>query len=186
MKSVIRKAYFNYENEEKWLNEMAAKGLALKDYSWCRYVFANSQPGEYVYRLELLENLPSHPESMNYIRFMEENGIECVAFFMRWVYFRKKASDGGFDIYSDIDSKIKHYRRVNTFFTIIALANVITGAVNLALPLGHIMQGQAHDVYTMNFWVGGLNAVVFTFLLVISHPMRKKIKKLKQEKSIME
>ena len=51
MKTVIRKAYFDFENEEKWLNEMSAKGFALTDYTWCRYVFSDCMPGKYVYRL---------------------------------------------------------------------------------------------------------------------------------------
>lgn len=33
MKHIVRKAYWNYEKEENWLNEMSAKGLALIDYS---------------------------------------------------------------------------------------------------------------------------------------------------------
>lgn len=33
MKHIVRKAYWNYEKEEKRLNEMSAKGMALTDYS---------------------------------------------------------------------------------------------------------------------------------------------------------
>ncbi|MDD8053275.1 MAG: DUF2812 domain-containing protein, partial [Thermotogota bacterium] len=39
MKRVIWRPYWNYEKEEKWLNEMAARGWLFTDYSWCRYVF---------------------------------------------------------------------------------------------------------------------------------------------------
>ncbi len=109
MKYTVWKAFFDYEKEEKYLNEMAAKGLALTDYSWCRYVFEDALKGEYVYRIELLENPVNHAESQNYIiRFMEEAGIEFVTSYNRWIYLRKKTADGKFDIYSDIASKIKH------------------------------------------------------------------------------
>lgn len=101
MKHIIRKVYWDYENEEKWLNEMSAKGLQLESYTWCKYVFADGVPGEYIYRLELLENLATHPESIKYIQFLEENNVEHVASYMRWVYLRKKASDGEFQVYSD-------------------------------------------------------------------------------------
>lgn len=90
MKTIIRKAYWNYEKEEKWLNEMSANGFALTDYFWCRYVFTDCEPGEYIYRIELLEYLPTHPVSQKYLRFMEENGVEYVASTTRWVFFRKK------------------------------------------------------------------------------------------------
>jgi len=94
MKTIIRKPYWNYEKEEKWLNEMSEKGLALTDYSWCRYVFSDSQPGEYIYRIELLEYRPSHPASQKYLRFMEESGVEHIASYMKWVYFKKNHLTG--------------------------------------------------------------------------------------------
>ncbi len=46
-------------------------GLALISYSWCRYEFEDCVPGEYIYRLELLDQLHSHPESVNYLSFMD-------------------------------------------------------------------------------------------------------------------
>lgn len=102
---IVHKAFWDFEKEEQWLNTMSARGLALSDYSWCRYVFADTPENRYIYRIELLENLPTHPESMAYLRFLEENGVECVASYMRWVYLRKNASEGPFDIYTDIDSR---------------------------------------------------------------------------------
>ena len=117
MKHIVWKAYYDYEKEEQYLNEMSAKGLALKGYSWCRYVFEDSPRGEYIYRLQLLEHAINHPESQTYIKFMEETGAEFVASYMKWVYFRKKSVDGAFNIYSDIDSKIKHYKRIRTLFS---------------------------------------------------------------------
>jgi len=82
MKRVIGKICVNYEKEENWLNKMAEQGKALAAYSWCRYIFEDSAPGEHIYRIELLENLPSHPESRDYLRCMKENGVECVAAYL--------------------------------------------------------------------------------------------------------
>jgi len=36
--------------------------------------------------IELLENQATHAESGAYIRFLEDNGVECVASHMRWIY----------------------------------------------------------------------------------------------------
>jgi len=183
MKTIIRKAYRNYEKEENWLNEMAAKGLALTDYSWCRYVFSDSQPGEYIYRIELLEYSPAHPISQNYISFMEENRVEHVASYMRWVYFRKKASDGTFDIYSDIDSKTKHYQRINRFWIVLAVAELIVGLSNVCIGIYSILRG--HTFY-FNL-IGGVVCVLLGIgLFALGHPLRKKIKKLKKEKVVIE
>ena len=45
MKHIVYKPYWDYEKEERWLNDMAAKGLALSDYSWCRYAFEETPRG---------------------------------------------------------------------------------------------------------------------------------------------
>lgn len=38
---------WQFDNEENWLNEMAAKGLALVGVGFCRYEFEECTPGEY-------------------------------------------------------------------------------------------------------------------------------------------
>lgn len=133
MKKIIYKLFWawDYEKEEKWLNEMAAKGLCLSSVSFCRYEFESCTPGEYSFRLELLENLPNHPESQKYIEFLEETGVKHVGTYMRWVYFRKNTSDGQFDIYSDINSRLLHLKRLITLLTIVSSANLLIGIYNI-------------------------------------------------------
>lgn len=183
MKHIVRKISWDYEKEEKWLNEMSAKGMALTDYSWCRYVFTDAPDNEYTYRIELLEHRASHVESAAYIRFLEENGMECVATYMRWIYLRKKTAEGSFDIYSDIESKIKHYKRVivllDTFMWMelsIGLINIVIGIINLSrtnFAIVNIIEGCALTLLGLLF-------------LRLSSPTRNKIKILQKEKSIRE
>lgn len=89
MRKVINKIFWTWESEkeEKWLNEMSAKGLALVDYSGFRYSFEPCKPGEYGFKIQLLEHRPSHPESEQYIRFMEETGAEQIASYLNWGLF---------------------------------------------------------------------------------------------------
>ncbi len=185
MKHIVRKPYWDYMKEEQWLNEMSARGLALTDYSWCRYVFTDAEPGEYVYRIELLENWPTHPESMAYIRFLEENGVECVATYMRWIYLRKKASDGPFDIYTDIDSKIKHYQRVNAFFTVLICLEFAAVLINVAVVLAFVLSNEP-EFPTVNAICAGILIVIGLIFVKLRRPIRRMIKKLKQEKTIRE
>jgi len=116
----IRKVFlvWEFEKEEKWLNEMSAKGLQLHSVGYCRYDFEVGTPGEYVYRLEMLEYTPGHAESVQYIKFLEETGVEYIGSMLRWVYFRKKAETGGFDLYSDIASRIRHVERIAAMMTV--------------------------------------------------------------------
>lgn len=187
MKHVIRKAFFDYEKEEKWLNEMSAKGLALTDYSWCRYVFEDAPANEYIYRIELLENLATHPESKAYIRFLEESGIECVSYYSRWIYLRKKASEGSFDIYSDIESKIRFYKRISAFWNTLMLSELIIGLSNIIIGITDSnMQFSAGNISPLNIILGGLITVVGLFFFKLGIPIREKIRKLQRENAIRE
>lgn len=184
MKHIIRKAYWNYEKEEKWINEMAAKGLILDNYSWCKYTFSEGQPNEYIYRIELLENMAHHPESQNYIRFLEDNGVEHVASYMRWVYLRKKAKDGAFDIYTDIESKIRHYTRVNRMWIGLGFAELCIGLSNLGIAASVFASGDYGNIVSVNFIGGLLCTFIGISLMILSAKYRKKIKTLKKEAEV--
>ena len=58
MKRVMHRLFWawDFDREEDWLNAWAARGLALVDVCGIRYVFEEGAPGEYEYRLELLEH----------------------------------------------------------------------------------------------------------------------------------
>lgn len=137
MKHVIHKVFFiwEYEKEEKWINEMAAKGLLLTDVGFCRYVFEEGTPGAYQYSLEMLPNAVNHPESRKYMEFLEETGAEHVGTMKRWVYFRKSGSDAPFELYSDLDSKIKHMQNIYRLSGILAGICVVSGCTNLSMGI---------------------------------------------------
>jgi len=183
MKHVVRKAYFNFEKEEEFLNEMSANGLALIDYSWCKYVFEDAPKGEYIYRLELLEHPVKHQQSQDYIRFMEETGAEFVVSYQRWVYFRKKAADGEFHIYTDNDSKVKHYKRIRLLFLFVFAVNFFAGLLNVFLGNLSVTSGRP----PINTYVAMVSFSVVALLLVfLIIPINKKITALDKERDIRE
>lgn len=184
MKQVVWKAYYNYEKEENWLNEMSAKGIALISYSWCRYAFEDCEKGEYIYRIELLQNMPKHPESIAYIKFLEDTGIEFVTSYMRWVYFRKKAVNGPFDLYSDIESKIKYYKKIYCFWTAFAALEFTAGFANILIGIINMINN--NQTWKGSLIIGTLVSLLGIMFLSIRHPVRKKIKKLAREKKIRE
>ena len=185
MKHVIRKPYWNYEKEENWLNEMAQTGLNLIDHSWCKYIFEDGERAEYIYRIELLDNMHSHPESQKYLEFLKENGVEHVASYLRWVYLRKKASDGAFEVYTDIESKLKHLKRINRFWLTLGFAELAVGINNLGIAASVIAAEGAGDAARFNLILGSLCTVIgICFLLFLSGPLRRKIRKLKEESNV--
>lgn len=169
---------WDYDKEEKWLNKMAAMGLAMTGVGFARYTFKEGVPGEYVYRLQLLENLPGHTESVQYLRFLEETGVEHVASMNRWVYLRKKAADGPFEVFSDLESQIKLLRPVCTLLFALTLIALFWCVWNLWF--GFAMK--------MGVNVGcGIMMLVFAALLGCGFVRTaKKIGRLKKEKRIRE
>lgn len=181
MLHIVRKPYWNYEKEEKWLNEMAAKGLGLRKYSWCRYEFEDIPKGEYIYRIIYLKETFNHPESQKYIEFLEETGVEYVSSYMHWVYLRKKAADGPFEVYSDIDSKLTHYRKVNAWWMCMMILELSISLFNIFV---YFINGEPG--FILNLVCGLLLLLLAVMFFFIGKPIRKNIRKLKKEMDIRE
>lgn len=187
MKHTVHKVFSigAFEKEEQWLNQMAAKGMILTDVGFCKYVFEEGTPGEYIYRLELLNNLPSHVESIAYISFLEDMGIEHVGSYLRWVYFRRKASEGNFDLFSDIDSRIVHYKRITTLSSVLTLVLAILAVVYFGQAVSFFA------THTSGFFQPFLGyGIIFTIVAalfpLVTRPVRKSLKALLKERRIRE
>lgn len=175
----VHKLFINYEKEEKWLNEMAAKGYNFINYTIGTYTFEGGTPGEYIYRIELLKEMPSNPESEAYIKFMEESGIKCIDTSWRWVFFQKKASDGEFNLFSDYDSKINHYKRILTLLGIVSVSNLLIGLNNI-----HLVSSLSKNI-SINY-IGFINIGLFIFFTPYLILLIRKINRYKKEKQIFE
>ncbi len=179
MRKIIKKWFWawDFDKEEAWLNEMAAKGLCLMGVGWCRYEFEECEPGEYGIRLEFLDNLVTHPESEKYIEFIESTGAEHVGSWMRWVYFRKKKTDGDFELFSDNASKIKHLTRVINFILVLGIANLLVG-------VGNTVNAAINAPELMFFPI--INFILGILAMWGCYRLHKKRKKLKEEQNIFE
>jgi len=186
MKKIIKKAFWNPEKEQTWLNEMAAKGLALSDYSFWRYVFEETDPGEYIYRIDLLEQDPRHPESEVFLKFLEDSGVSVVATYFKWVYLRKKAADGPFEVYSDVESRIRMYRRILQFWTSLLAMMMVAVLVNLGVFIAKFMTTGTPDMW-ISFAGGCFCGIVGVVLFItLVQPVRKQIKKTQREAIVFE
>lgn len=169
---------WEYEAEEKWLAEMEAQGWHFKKYRFFFYEFEKGEPNKYQYRLEMLPKLPAHPDSVRYIEFMEDMGVEMVDSYLRWVYFRKPYDDAPFELYSDLESRIKHLR----------------GLYNFLWPLLILLCMNVLNCYNLVFLdatVVGLPILTSTLVLLFAiingmRDIKKKLTKLEQERSIRE
>ena len=122
----IRKWFWvwDFEEEENWLNEMALQGWALDGIGFATFRFVACEPGAYTIRLEM------HGHDANYLGFLEETGVEYIGRLFAWVYYRKKTEMGAFDIFSDIDSRIRHLNRICKMLLVVGMANLAIGLTN--------------------------------------------------------
>lgn len=116
---------WNFENEERWLNEMAMEGWALESVSFCTYHFIRCEPGEYIIRMEMVDN------DNDYRSFLEEIGAEYIGQMVKWIYFRRKTELGPFDLLSGIDAKLAHLDRIGNMLKLICIANLLIGIPNI-------------------------------------------------------
>lgn len=173
MRQTIRKWFWAWEfdQEEAWLNDMAAQGKALVSARYATFEFEDSQPGEYAVRLEMLENLPDTPEGKAYIEFVESTGAEYVGKVMKWVYFRKKTADGPFELHGDNATRIKH----------------LQGIIRLLLPLTAVNVGCC--VYNLGIgiaWSSVVNIICACVSAALSVLLFRGIYKLKEKKNQLE
>ncbi len=180
MKYVKYKWFFSweYEKEENWLNEMSAIGLQLVSVNFMKYTFEDGKDGEYTYRIQLLDSSPSNIENIKYIKFLEELGIEHVATMSNWIYLRKKSADGEFELFSDLDMKIKQYNNIKIILAIPLPLNIINSSNNF----GSYLKTKNSVSLTAS-----IACLVVSILLIIGvFYMNKKIKSLRRERSIRE
>ena len=125
-RKTVRKWFWvwDFEKEERWLNEMAMAGWVLDGVGYATYHFVRCEPGEYTVRTEMRK----YDEA--YVSFMQETGAEYVGRMMMWIYFRKKTAEGPFDLFSDIDSRIGHLDRIGKVLAAIGGANLGVGIMN--------------------------------------------------------
>jgi len=152
------KLYLDKDLEETWLNEMSKKGWAFKKFFLGFYTFEQCEPGEYNYQIDLLNNWSGEKE--DYASFMKESGVEVISQWYRWVYVRKKAADGSFEMYTDIESKIAQYRRIKNFFLVGLIIEMFCFFVEINAALS-----------TSSVWFWGfvvfIGIIVLTFLHMV-------------------
>ena len=156
---------WDFDKEEQWLNSMAQQGWVLDRVGFCRYEFVRCEPGEYIVRLEMRE----HDEG--YLSFMSDTGAEYVGRVVKWIYFRRKAEFGPFDIFSDLDSRLEHLKRISSTLRVVGIANLVIGLANSLNPVVNM---------------GWINLLCATLLMYALGRIEGKEESLERERLLMQ
>lgn len=183
MKKTIRKMFFtwDFDKEEAWINKMEDQGLHLTKVGFCRYVFESGEPGLYDYRTEFAQVPVNSFWGKEYTAFQKQAGVDLVGNFQRRIYWRKKRSPEGFELFSDLDSRIAHLkRRLKTLVPVAVMFSTV-GLMNIVVD---VTGGSELDTMDMTVWAlvlisGCLNAASAWLVY-------RKIRSLKKERMLLE
>lgn len=115
--------YWDKDAETKWLNEMADKGFAMTGFFAGFYRFEKTEKGKWRYQVDFGEKFGAVTE--DYREFMNEAGIEIVQNWGYWIILRKLASEGEFELYTDVESSIEHYSKILIMFKVVFVIELI-------------------------------------------------------------
>lgn len=108
---------YDKDEEQEWLNDYCRQGWAMTGFFMGVVTFAPCRPGEFIYQIDLLPGKGIWADKYeDYVIFMHEMGVEVLQRWGRWVYLRRRAEDGPFEVYTDLESQIELYRRIRRMF----------------------------------------------------------------------
>lgn len=133
--------YFDKDEETKWLNQMAEEGWALERFFAGFYRFEECEPGQYTYQVDFGDRLFS--VSDEYKEFMQDTGVEIMQTWGYWIFLRKLSSEGEFELYTDVESSIEHYRKIRRMFKVVAVVELIALVFELFAGMEGVYFGYA-------------------------------------------
>ena len=165
-RKTVRKWFWvwEFDKEERWLNQMALSGWALVEVGFCRYVFDACEPGAYIIRLQMC------PRDENYLSFLEETGAEYIGRVVQWIYLRREAALGDFQLFSDKGSRLQHLSWIARVLLAVGVMNLVIGVVNA-------FNGSP---------IGAVNVVLGTLLMYGLGRIHGKIESLEKDRDLEE
>lgn len=173
-----------WEEEEQWLNDMARNGWHLVGINCLlRYVFEKGTPGEYIYKLDLPDNLEHGMDEQAYCSFLAECGIDVVCKQKQWLYLRKKATDGPFAEKDDLFAKLQMTNKaysyaIRTLSMLLRIFAVMIAIFIVALcVVSHPEISALFEGVIMGIGVGAIIAITLIWVPLINS-LRKKMNSL--------
>ncbi len=133
MSEAIRKKYriWDFDEEEKWVNQMARNGQGLIRADRGTYWFQPEEPGEYRYRLYFLKKKASSDRGMYEIALEEENGWELICSQGRRAWLKRPAWDTGVDLLTDVGNKRRLLKGMRGGLILVCLVLFLTAFYEL-------------------------------------------------------
>lgn len=115
------KFFLNFEKEEKWLNDMAAKGYVLTQKNF-GYRFRKTKPHKTVIKIDFRQ-FKTREDFEDYRALFEDSGWKHIAGTKSsgTQYFKRISDEASEDIFSDSESKAGRYKRLAKMYFSLAI-----------------------------------------------------------------
>ena len=123
---------WQWKKEEKWINDMAARGLLLTEVGVFRYDLEEGEPGAYQYCMQMLKGSAGKKRNQEYIKFLKDTDIKCIGAVGSWIYLRRKTAQTPFSLFSDLDSEMHYLARLGRTFLFLSISQFVAGFCNFS------------------------------------------------------
>jgi hypothetical protein len=163
------------EKEEKWLEQMAAKGWHLQQVMPFVYWFRHGEPSRSIYRLDY--KLTLDKDYAEYQNIFRDSGWELVTTMSNWHYYRiDPQNDQQPEIYNSGHAKAQKYRRL-----LMGLVPFLPIYMFLLNPSRRLFNHEDGAISTFETVIGVVWVVIiFLFIFAIIRILLK-IKKLESQ-----
>ena len=151
------KLYFDKDEETKWLNQMAQEGWAMTGFFMGFYSFGKCEPGKYEYQIDFGDRFGT--VSNEYREFMRESDIEIVQNWGFWIILRRVASDQPFELYTDVDSALEHYKKIRNMFKVCFVVELLCTLFELVAAIQGFYIGYAFVLLLIALLIVLINAI---------------------------
>ena len=137
---------WQWEKEENWINDMAARGLLLTEVGVFRYEFEEGKPGAYQYCMQTLKGSAGKKRNQEYIEFLKDIDIKCIGAVGSRIYLRRKTEQTPFSLFSDLEYKTQYLARIGRIFFFLMISQLVacignfyawlSGSGNMKLMIG--------------------------------------------------
>lgn len=120
------KFFTNFDEEEKWLSDMARQGYRFTKKTTFGYEFTQGEPEQAKIKIDY-RTFKKQEDFEDYCALFEDSGWEHIAGTKSsgYQYFRKAPnSQGSEEIFSDADSKAGRYKRLSDMWSTLAITFV--------------------------------------------------------------
>lgn len=152
--------YFDKDAETEWVNSMAKEGYAMTGFFAGFFNFEKCDKGKWSYQIDFGDRF--FAVSDEYREFMEEAGVEIVQTWGPWIILRKPASEGKFELYTDVDSSIEHYTKIRTMLRVVTAIELICFLLETLAAINGVRLGYIFAILFAAVLITLTNAVMKT------------------------